>query len=63
MLLKEDQYNICISYETEPELYITDWLSTQDHGENRDEEVAGLQFTIKATDATTDITTYMTKKT
>ena len=43
-----------------PDLHTTDWLSRENHAENRDKEVSDLQLCINAISAVPDIITCMT---
>ena len=40
------QYSMCILYKPGPDLYMVNWLSHQNHTENRDQEIAGMNVSI-----------------
>ena len=45
---------------TGPDLFIADWLSRQNHKENKDAEIPGMQLNINAIQTTLNITDCMT---
>ena len=56
MLLTIYRHTICIQYKSGPDLNIADWLSRQNHTENKDEEIESMKLSIFST---TDIPTCM----
>ena len=48
ILLGIHLYRVRIIYKPGPDLFIVDWLSRQNHSENKDEEIPGMQLSIKA---------------
>ena len=55
ILLRIHQYRVRITYKPGPDLFITDWLSRQNHTENKDAEMPGMQLNIDAIQTTTNI--------
>ena len=49
---KIHQYRVRIGYKPEPDLFIADWLSKQNHKGNKDEEVPGMKWNIDAVQTT-----------
>ena len=60
ILLRMHQCRVRVIYKPGPDLYITDWLSRQNHEENKDTEITGLQLNIDAIETVTNITDCMT---
>ena len=54
------QYRVRIIYVSGLDLFIADWLTRQNHKENKDEEVQGMNININAIHMITDISKCMT---
>ena len=54
------QYSIRILFKCEPQLFIVVCLSRHNHKTLRNEEIPGMDITINAIEACTDIAYYMT---
>ena len=59
-LLRIHQYGVRIIYKPGLELFIADWLSRQNHKENKNAEIPGMQLNIDATQTITNIPDCMT---
>ena len=59
ILLRIHQYQICATYNPCPHLCREDWLSRQNHAENKDGEIAGMNISINSISLTTKIPIYM----
>ena len=46
ILLRIHQYQVRIIYKLGPEVFITDWLSQQNHTENKDEAIHGMDVRV-----------------
>ena len=46
ILLTIHQYRVRFKYKPEPDLFIADWLSRQNHKENKDTEIPGMQLNM-----------------
>ena len=46
IMLNIQQYSMCILYKPGPEWYIADWLFRNNHTENRDPEITGMNMNI-----------------
>ena len=55
LLLRIHQYQVRIIYKCGPDLFIVDWLSRQNHKENKDAEIPGMQLNIDAIHTMTNI--------
>ena len=55
ILLRIHQYRVRIIYKPGPDLIIADWHSRQNHKENKDEEICGMQFNADAIQTATSI--------
>ena len=42
------QYRVHITYKPDPDLYTADWLSCNNHKENKDQRIEGMRVTTKA---------------
>ena len=60
ILLRLYQYRVRIIYQPGPDLFIVDWLSTQNHNKDKGAEIPGMQFGISAIQTTTNIPECMT---
>ena len=49
IMLCSYQYGVCIIYKPGPDLYIVEWLSYNNHTENRDQEITGMKVNVHAT--------------
>ena len=47
-MLRIHQYMVHITYKLDPDLYIMDWQSQNNHAENGDQEVAGMNINVSA---------------
>ena len=56
------QYSLCILYNPSPELCIADWLSQNNHSENRDQEITGMNANMHATSTAVGILIYTSIK-
>ena len=56
ILLRIHQYRVKIIYKPGPDLFIADWLSRQNHKEDMDEEIVGMQVKINHIETATNIT-------
>ena len=54
-LLRIHQYRVRIIYKPGPDVFIADWLSRQNHKENRDKEIPDMQLNVDAIQTTTNI--------
>ena len=54
ILLRIYQYRVRIIYKPRPDLFITDWLSRQNHSENKVEEIPSMQLSINTIKMTTN---------
>ena len=54
-VLRIHQYRVRTIYKPEPDLFIADWLSRQNHKEKKDAEMPGIQLNIDAIQTTTNI--------
>ena len=59
-LLRIHQCSVRIIYKAGPGLFIADWLSRQNHKENKDAEIYGMQLNIYPMQTTTNISDCMT---
>ena len=57
IMLCIQQYSMHIFYKPGPELYIVDRLSYNNHAENRDQEIIGMNVTMHALNTVVDIPT------
>ena len=48
-------YRIHIMYKPGPDLYVADWLSQNNHTENRDQEITGMNVNMNATNVLVNI--------
>ena len=55
IMLHINQYSVCILYMPGPDLYILDWLSHHNHTKNRDQEIAGMSFSIHTLSKAIDV--------
>ena len=55
ILLRIHQYRVKIIYKPGPDLFIADWLCRQNHKENKDEEIAGIQVNIDTVETAINI--------
>ena len=55
ILLRIQQYRVKIIYKPGPDLFLVDWLSRQNHKENKDKEIPGMQLNVDAIETTTNI--------
>ena len=55
IILHTHQYRVCILYKPDPELYIADWLSQNNHEENTDKEMQSLIINFNAIEAAVDL--------
>ena len=62
ILLRIHQYGVRIMYKPGRCMFITGWLSRQNHTENKDTEIPGMQLNIEATQTTTNISDCITMK-
>ena len=60
ILLIIHQYKERIYYNPEPDLFTADWLSRQNHKENKDDEIFGTKISINCIYTITDIQNCMT---
>ena len=60
ILLRIHQYRVRIIYKPGLDLFIADWLSRQNHKENKDAEISSMQLSIDAIQTTTNIPDWMT---
>ena len=60
ILLRIYQYRVRIIYKSGPDLFIADWLSRQNHSDNKDEDIPSMQLSIIAIQMTTNIPQCMT---
>ena len=60
MLPRIHQYKIKMIYKPGSDLFIAEWLSRQNHKENRDDEILDLKVNINTIHMTTDIPDCMT---
>ena len=44
MMLRIHQYRVCIIYKPDPDLHIAEWLSWNNHKENRDQEINDMNI-------------------
>ena len=49
------QYRVRIIYKPGPDLFIADWLSRQNHKENKDEEIPGMPLNVDTIQTNTNI--------
>ena len=49
------QYRVHIIYKPDPELYIVDWLFQNNHTENRNQEIIGMNVNMHAISTLVDI--------
>ena len=49
------QFSACISYKPGPDLYILGWLSWNNHTENKDQEITGMNIKVHAISTEVDI--------
>ena len=54
-MLRIHQYKLIIIYKPGPDLFMVDRLSRQNHNENKDKEITGMQININAIQSTTNI--------
>ena len=54
-MFRVHQYRVRITYKSRPGLFIVDWLSRQNHTENKDTEILGMQLNTDAIQTTTNI--------
>ena len=47
-MLHIHQYRVCIIHKPGPDLYIADWLSRNNHAEDRDQEIIGMNKNVNA---------------
>ena len=62
LLLRIHQYRVRIIYKHGPDQFIGDWLSRQNHKENKYNEIPGMKINTNAVHMTTDIPNCMTAK-
>ena len=55
ILLRKHQYWVGIIYRIIRDLFIADWLSRQNHNENKDTEIPDMQSSINETETATNI--------
>ena len=55
ILLGTHQYNVCILYKSDPDLYIANWLLKKNHTENKDKEIKGMTLSIDTIKTMMDI--------
>ena len=60
ILLRMHQYRMIIIYKPGPDLFIADWLSRQNHGKNKDEEIPSMQLSINAIQIANNVPECMT---
>ena len=60
ILLRIHQYRVKIIYMPGPDLVIAYWLSRQNHKEDKDEEIAGMEVNINTLETATNIPECMT---
>ena len=53
------QYRVRIICKPRPDPFIVDWLSRQNHKENKDAEIPGMQLNINAIQTSTNISDCM----
>ena len=54
-MLHIHQYSVCISYKPGADLYTADWLSQNNHVENKDQEITGMNANLHAIRSAVDI--------
>ena len=59
ILLRIHEYEIHVLYTPSPNLYIAEWLSKQNHAENKNKETEGIKLNIDTISKVTYITTCM----
>ena len=55
ILLRIHQYRMRIISKPGSNIFMADWLSTQNHSKNKDKEITGIQISINAIQSTTNI--------
>ena len=60
ILLRIHQYRVRIIYKPGSDLLMADWLSRQNHKENKHEEIKGMQISITAIQLMTNAPEFMT---
>ena len=55
IMLQMHQYRMHSIYKPGPDLYIADWLSHNNHAENKDQEVAGMSINVSAISTSVDM--------
>ena len=55
ILLRIHQYIVKIICKPCPDLFIVDWLSRQNHEEDKDEEIAGMQVNVNTVETAINI--------
>ena len=53
------QYRVHVIYKPGPDLHITNWLSHNNHTENRDQEIAGMVVNVNVISTSVNILVFM----
>ena len=55
ILLRIHQYRVKITYKPDLDLFVADWLSGQNHKEDKDEEIEGMQVNVNNVETSMNI--------
>ena len=55
MMLCIHQYRVCYIYKPGPDLYVTDWLARNNHTEDKDKAITGMNINVIAISTTVNM--------